>query len=79
MFLSITHHRERGSTMSKKADLKYEAFARIVFADAKKPKWEAAKEAGYKGNMNSLYVTASRLLSNAKVLAWLGQLRQTPG
>ncbi len=56
------------------ADMKKEAFARIIFADSKTPKWLAAQEAGYKGNKNTLYSQASKLLNDPKVLAWLGRL-----
>lgn len=56
------------------ADMKKRAFARIIFADPKKPKWQAAQEAGYKGNQNTLYSQASKLVNDPKVLAWLGRL-----
>ncbi len=48
--------------------MKREAFARIIFAIPKKPKWQAAEETGSTGTKESLYSTSSRLLSNVKVL-----------
>ena len=58
------------------ADMKKEAFARIIFADPKTPKWLAAQEAGYKGTQNTLYSQASKLVNDPKVLAWLSRLAE---
>ncbi len=56
------------------ADMKKQAFARIIFADPRKPKWLAAQEAGYTGSRDSLYSRAAKLLNDAQVLGWLRRL-----
>lgn len=51
-----------------------EAFVLAYMGEAKGIAYEAAKLAGYKGNRNTLDVTASNLLRNPKVAAKIAEL-----